>query len=233
MNKETFIEELKKINIIITADQLTQLETYYDLLVTENKKYNLTAITEKNDVYLKHFYDSLTIIKAIDIDNQYILDVGSGAGFPGMVLKIIFPNIKIDLLDATNKKCEFLKMVIKKLSLKDINVINARCEEYAKTNREKYDLVTSRAVAPLKHLLEYSIPVLKINGTFVALKSNIEDEIKNIDNYYQKLFLSDEKKITFKLPIEESNRTLYSIVKKAKTPDKYPRMYNQIIKKDI
>ncbi len=233
MNKEEFIEALKELGITLTEDQNHQLDQFYHLMLEWNKKINLTRIIKEEDVYLKHFYDSLTIIKAIDIDNQYILDVGSGAGFPGMVLKIIFPNIKIDLLDATNKKCEFLKMVIKKLSLKDINVINARCEEYAKTNREKYDLVTSRAVAPLKHLLEYSIPVLKINGTFVALKSNIEDEIKNIDNYYQKLFLSDEKKITFKLPIEESNRTLYSIVKKAKTPDKYPRMYNQIIKKDI
>lgn len=233
MNKETFIKELTKLNINLTKEQLNQLDTYYHLLVEENKKYNLTAITEEKDVYLKHFYDSLTIVKGIKLTNQYLCDIGTGAGFPGMVLKIAFPELKIDLLDATNKKCEFLKMVIDKLNLKDINVINARCEEYALTTREKYDLVTSRAVAPLKHLLEYSIPLLKINGTFISLKSNLKEEMENIDNYYQKLFLSDEKIIKFKLPYEESNRTLYIINKKRTTPSVYPRTYSQIKKKAI
>ena len=233
MNKEAFIKELTKLNINLTKEQLNQLDTYYHLLVEENKKYNLTAITEEKDVYLKHFYDSLTIVKGIKLTNQYLCDIGTGAGFPGMVLKIAFPELKIDLLDATNKKCEFLKMVIDKLNLKDINVINARCEEYALTTREKYDLVTSRAVAPLKHLLEYSIPLLKINGTFISLKSNLKEEMENIDNYYQKLFLSDEKIIKFKLPYEESNRTLYIINKKRITPSVYPRTYSQIKKKAI
>ncbi len=233
MNKEAFIKELTKLNINLTKEQLNQLDTYYHLLVEENKKYNLTAITEEKDVYLKHFYDSLTIVKGIKLTNQYLCDIGTGAGFPGMVLKIAFPELKIDLLDATNKKCEFLKMVIDKLNLKDINVINARCEEYALTTREKYDLVTSRAVAPLKHLLEYSIPLLKINGTFISLKSNLKEEMENIDNYYQKLFLSDEKIIKFKLPYEESNRTLYIINKKRTTPSVYPRTYSQIKKKAI
>lgn len=233
MNKEAFIKELTKLNINLTKEQLNQLDTYYHLLVEENKKYNLTAITEEKDVYLKHFYDSLTIVKGIKLTNQYLCDIGTGAGFPGMVLKIAFPELKIDLLDATNKKCEFLKMVIDKLNLKDINVINARCEEYALTIREKYDLVTSRAVAPLKHLLEYSIPLLKINGTFISLKSNLKEEMENIDNYYQKLFLSDEKIIKFKLPYEESNRTLYIINKKRTTPSVYPRTYSQIKKKAI
>ena len=233
MNKETFIMELKKIGIELTTLRLEQFNTYYELLIEENKKYNLTSITEESDVYLKHFYDSLMIIKGIKLENQYICDIGTGAGFPGMVLKIVFPNIKIDLLDATAKKCNFLKMVIEKLQLKSIDVINTRAEEYSKKNREKYDIVTSRAVAPLKHLLEYSVPMLKINGTFIALKSNIEEEIKNIDNYYQKLFLFNEKIIEFELPIEQSKRTIYTVVKKNTTPSIYPRQYNQIKKKEI
>ncbi len=233
MNKEEFVNELAKLNIKLSNNQLNQLNTYYQMLVEENKKYNLTAITEENQVYLKHFYDSITIVKAIKLDNQYICDIGTGAGFPGLVLKIIFPNIKIDLLDATNKKCEFLKMVIDKLELQNINVINARCEDYAKRVREKYDIVTSRAVAPLKHLLEYSIPLLKINGTFISLKSNISEEILNINNYYQKLSLFNENIIEFELPYEKSKRTIYMVMKEKATPLIYPRIYSQIKKKEI
>ena len=233
MNKEEFINEVKKLNIEINNDILNNLDTYYHLLYNENKKYNLTAITEEKSVYLKHFYDSLTIIKGINLDNQYVLDMGTGAGFPGLVLKIFFPNLKIDLLDATEKKCHFLKLVIDTLNLKNINVINARLEEYAITNRNKYDIVTSRAVAPLKHLLEYGIPLLKINGTFIALKSNLDSELTNIKNYYQKLFLINEVIEKFTLPIENSNRTIYKITKTKETPSIYPRKYSQIIKKDI
>ena len=230
MNKEEFIDELKKINIFLTEEQLKKLDIYYHLLVEENQKYNLTAITEASSVYLKHFYDSLTIIKSISLTNQYICDIGTGAGFPGMVLKIVFPNIKIDLLDATAKKCTFLNMVISKLDLKNVSVINARCEDYAKEVREKYDIVTSRAVAPLKHLLEYSIPLLKIGGYFISLKSNIDEEMININNYYQKLSLTNEQIIKFKLPFENSDRTIYKIKKIAKTNNKYPRKPNEIKK---
>lgn len=233
MNKEQFINELKKININISVDTLSKLEEYYQILVEENKKYNLTAITEEEQVYLKHFYDSLCIIKIIDLKDQYLLDIGTGAGFPGLVLKIVFPKLKIDLLDSTNKRCLFLQMVIDKLQLKNINVINARAEEYAKENREKYDIVTSRAVAPLKHLLEYSIPTLKVNGNFISLKSNIDEELKNIKNYYNKLHLSNEEIIKYELPYEKSLRTLYKVTKNNKTPSIYPRQYSQIKKKDI
>ncbi len=233
MNKEEFIEELKKIDINLTDSQLKALERYYELLVEENKKYNLTSITDKEMVYLKHFYDSLTIVKSIKLDNQYICDIGTGAGFPGIVLKIVFPNIKIDLVDATSKKCNFLNMVINELKLENINVINKRIEKYSRETIEKYDLVVSRAVAPLKHLLEYSISLLKIRGIFLALKGNIDEELLNIDNYYQKLKLSHENIIKFKLPKELSTRSIYSVEKIAKTPNIYPREYNQIIKKDI
>ena len=233
MNKEQFINELKKININISVDTLSDLEEYYKILVEENEKYNLTAITEESQVYLKHFYDSLCLVKVIDLDSQYLLDIGTGAGFPGLVLKIVFPNLKIDLIDSTNKKCLFLQKVIDKLKLKDINVINARAEEFAKNNREKYDIVTSRAVAPLKHLLEYSIPVLKVNGNFISLKSNIDEELKNIDNYHKKLYLTQEEVVTYQLPYELSLRTLYKVTKGKSTPLIYPRMYSQIKKKDI
>lgn len=233
MNKEEFINELAKLNINITDKQLRDLDTYYHFLVEENEKYNLTNITEETAAYLKHFYDSLTITKIINLNNQYICDIGTGAGFPGMVLKIIFPNLKIDLLDATTKKCDFLNQLINKLKLKNINVINNRAELYSRKNREKYDIVTSRAVAPLKHLLEYSIPLLKIDGKFIALKSNITDEIQNIGNYYKKLSLKDEKIIEFKLPKELSKRTIYEVTKANSTPSIYPRSYSQIKKKDI
>ena len=233
MNKERFIEELKKINIEVTDEKIEMLKKYYELLVTENEKYNLTNIINIEDVYLKHFYDSLTITKIIDLNNQKICDIGTGAGFPGIVLKIFFPHIKIDLLDSTSKKCNFLNMVIKELSLKEIKVINARAEEYSKEKREIYDIVVSRAVAPLKHLLEYSIPLLKINGTFIALKSNIDIEMQNIDNYYKKLNLYDEKIERFNLPIENSLRTIYSISKKSSTKLIYPRKYSQIKKQEI
>ncbi len=233
MTKEEFIQELKKININISCDILIKLDKYYHLLITENEKYNLTNITEETSVYLKHFYDSLTITKAINLDNQKILDIGSGAGFPGLVLKIVFPNIKIDLLDSTAKRCNFLKQVIEELSLNDINVINARAEDYAKENREKYDIVTSRAVAPLKHLLEYSIPMLKINGYFIALKSNLTDELVNISNYYKKLHLEEPITYEFTLPKENSLRTIYKVKKTAKTDIIYPRQYSQIKKKDL
>lgn len=233
MNKEEFLNELAKIDINLTDYQLNQLEEYYNLLIEENKKYNLTSITNKEDVYLKHFYDSLTISKIIKLDNQSICDIGTGAGFPGLVLKIAYPNTQITLLDSTLKKCNFLKMVIDKLQLKNIEVVNDRAEIYARNNREKYDIVTSRAVAPLKHLLEYSIPLLKVNGLFISMKGNIEKEIINIDNYEKKLSIELIDKIEFKLPIENSLRTIMKYQKISKTNIKYPRKYSDIKKKEI
>lgn len=231
MNKEKFIEELLKLNIQINDIQLEKLEKYYEILERENKLYNLTAITEKESVFLKHFYDSLTIVKIIDLNDESLCDLGTGAGFPGMVLKIMFPNLKITLIDATLKKCNFLEKVIKELNLENIKVINARVEEYAKIEREKYDIVTARAVAPLKHLLEYGIPLLKVNGTFIAMKGNINDELNGIENYENKLKIKQNKRIDFQLPIESSNRTLISFIKLEKTDIKYPRKYSEIKKK--
>lgn len=233
MNKQKFIDELLKLNIEISEIQLEKLEKYYEILERENKLYNLTSITEKESVFLKHFYDSLTIVKIIDLDKQSLCDLGTGAGFPGMVLKIMFPNLKITLIDATLKKCKFLEKVIRELKLENINVINARVEEYAKIEREKYDIVTARAVAPLKHLLEYGIPLLKINGIFIAMKGNLNEELNGIENYINKLKIKQDKRVDFQLPIENSSRTLISFIKLEKTDNKYPRKYNEIKKKNL
>lgn len=233
MNKEEFIQSLKDINIEIDEKQLQQLEDYYNLLITENKKYNLTAITEKEQVYLKHFYDSITLSKIIDLNDEHLCDIGTGAGFPGLVLKIMFPSLKVTLIESNGKKCNFLNIVKGKLKLENLEIINERAEIYSIKNREIYDIVTSRAVAPLKHLLEYSIPTVKENGYYIAMKSNIEHEIDNIENYYQKLDIQLEKKITFNLPQEESLRTLLLYKKYKKTNIKYPRKYTEIKKKDI
>ena len=233
MNKEIFMIELKKLGINITEKQLIQLEMYQKLLESENKLYNLTAITQKEDVFLKHFYDSLTIYKIHHLSNQSLCDLGSGAGFPGLVLKIVFPELKITLIDATLKKCHFLEKVIEKLKLSNINVINTRAEDFAKTNREIFDIVTARAVAPLKHLLEYGIPLLKINGVFIAMKGNISNEIINIDNYLTKLKIKHDKVISFNLPIENSTRNLISFTKLDKTDPKYPRKYTDIKNKEL
>ena len=233
MNKELFIEELNKLNINPTTKQLEQLEKYYEILVTENQKYNLTAITDKESVYLKHFYDSLTITKIIELNNQTLCDIGTGAGFPGMVLKIFFPNLKVTLVDATLKKCNFLNYVIDELQLTNIEVLNKRAEEFSKEVREQYDIVTSRAVAPLKHLLEYSIPLVKVNGTYIAMKSDVTNEIIGISNYEKKLDIRQIDIVKFKLPIENSLRTLISYEKLKVTNSMYPRKYNEIKKKEL
>lgn len=233
MNKKEFINALKELNISVTPLQLEKLNIYYNLLIEENKKYNLTAITNKEDVYLKHFYDSLTLTKIITLSNQHICDIGTGAGFPGIVLKIIFPDLKVTLLDSTEKKCKFLKLIISKLNLNNIDVINERAEIYSKTTREKYDIVTSRAVAPLKHLLEYSIPLVKVNGYYIAMKGDISKEIVGIDIYEKKLDIKEVKRLSFELPKENSIRTLIKYQKIAKTNIKYPRKYTEIKKKEI
>lgn len=233
MNKETFIKELKKLNIELKETTLAMLNEYYSILKEENQKYNLTRIIEEDDVYLKHFYDSLTITKIIDINNQSICDLGSGAGFPGLVLGICFPSAKLTLIESNGKKCNFLNIVKEKLNLNNVTIINTRIEEYAKENRELYDIVTARAVAPLKHLLEYGIPLVKINGIFIAMKANVENEEQNIDNYYNKLNIKEEQRIVFNLPHENSIRTLIKYQKEKETDKRYPRRYNEIIKKDI
>jgi len=230
MNQNDFIKELNKLNVILTQTQLDQLNKYYELLIEYNKVMNLTGITEKNQVYLKHFYDSITLIKSINLNNvDSLCDIGTGAGFPGLVLKIVFPNLKITLLDSLNKRINFLKKVIEELNLKDIEVIHTRAEEYAINNRNKFDVTTARAVAHLSILLEYAIPMTKENGYFISLKGNIEEEIKEINNALKNLNTEIELIETFKLPIENSIRNIIKF-KKNKDNKKYPRKYGEIKK---
>lgn len=233
MFKEEFLNKTKELGITITEEMLNKLDTYYHILKEENNKYNLTRIIEEDAVYLKHFYDSLTITKVIDINNQSICDIGSGAGFPGLVLAICFPNTKLTLIESNGKKCNFLNIVKDKLNLTNVTILNARAEEFSKNNREVFDIVTARAVAPLKHLLEYGIPLLKIGGYFITMKANVENEEVNITNYYNKLNIKEVTREVFNLPKEDSIRTIIKYQKLKETDYKYPRRYSEIIKRDI
>lgn len=224
MNLDLFIEETKKIGIELTSQQLEKLNQFYELLISWNQKMNLTRIIEKEDVYLKHFYDSLTLSKVIDLKQDLTLcDVGSGAGFPGIVLKICFPNLKITLLDSLQKRVNYLNEIIKELDLKNIEAIHTRAEDYAKQNREKFDIVTARAVANLKILSELCIPMVKVNGLFIVMKANIEEEIENSTEILKKLDSKIEKIETFYLPIENSIRNIIMIQKQKTTNNLYPR----------
>lgn len=233
MNKEEFVKEVEKLGISVDDKILKSLNTYYEMLIDYNSHTNLTRITDKEEVYLKHFYDSLTITKVVNIDNQSICDLGSGAGFPGLVLAICFPNAQLTLIEANGKKCHFLNIVKESLNLDNATIINTRVEDYSKKNREVFDIVTARAVAPLKHLLEYGIPLVKVNGYFIAMKANTENEEINIVNYYNKLDIKEESRVIFNLPKENSIRTIIKYLKLKETSSKYPRRYSEIIKKDI
>lgn len=233
MNDKEFKEELSKLGIVLTSTQEKQLEMYYNLLIEWNNKMNLTGITERNSVYLKHFYDCITLIKAIDLTkNLKIVDVGTGAGFPGLVLKIVFPNLDVVLVDALNKRINFLNHVIESLKLKNIEAIHDRIENYAKNNLEVFDLVTCRAVAKLNIISELCLPLAKINGYFIPMKATIEDEISDT-KYLEVLKSKVESVITFNLPIENSVRNLIVIKKYGSIDKKYPRQYDKIIKNPL
>jgi len=231
MEIDNFILEIEKLGIKCDEKKLIQLEKYYELLIEWNKVMNLTGIVEKKEVYLKHFYDSLTLCKIIDLKNyNNLCDVGTGAGFPGIVLKIFFPDLNIVLVDSLNKRIKFLNEVIKELDLQKITTIHTRIEEYASLNHEKFDIVTARAVAPLNILLEYCIPLVKVSGYFVALKGNVEEEINVSKNAFIKLDCAVENCINFKLPIENSNRSIVKIIKRKITNKVFPRKYSDIKK---
>lgn len=233
MNDKEFKEKLSKLGIVLTSTQENQLEMYYNLLIEWNNKMNLTGITERNSVYLKHFYDCITLIKAIDLTkNLKIVDVGTGAGFPGLVLKIVFPNLDVVLVDALNKRINFLNHVIESLKLENIEAIHDRIENYAKNNLEVFDLVTCRAVAKLNIISELCLPLAKINGYFIPMKATIEDEISDT-KYLEVLKSKVESVITFNLPIENSVRNLIVIKKYGSIDKKYPRQYDKIIKNPL
>ncbi len=233
MNQSDFIKEVDALGIKLTDKQLNQLNLYYELLVEYNKKMNLTGITIKEDVYLKHFYDSLTIVKAINLNEvDTLCDIGSGAGLPGIVLKIVFPNLKVLLIDSLNKRVEFLKIVISKLGLTNIEALHYRIEEYGIKNREIFDVVTARAVAGTNILLEYAASLVKKNGYFIPLKGHKED-ITLYEKACQKLGLKLDEEISFLLPVENSERTIFKFKKVSSTPQKYPRKNSEIKKRPL
>lgn len=232
MNIDEFKSEVEKLGINVTIEQVNKLERYYDLLIEWNEKINLTAITDKKDVYLKHFYDSLTIVKIIDLSKvNSLCDLGTGAGFPGIVLKIFFPHLNLTLVDALNKRIKFLEVVINDLSLGDVILKHVRAEEYAKTNRECFDVVTARALSSFPILLEYGIPLLKVNGHLVAMRGVNDSDIGI--NALKVLNSKINNILEFKLPYENSQRTLIDVLKTNKTLLKYPRKYSEIKKKSL
>ncbi len=234
MTQSKFIEELKKIGIELSEKQISQFKDYFSLLVEWNEKINLTSIIEQEEVYLKHFYDSLTLVKAIDFSNyESLCDVGSGAGFPGIPLKIIFPELEVTLIDSLQKRINFLDIVIHNLKLEKIEAIHSRIEEYGEKNREKYDIVTARAVSSLNVLLEYTIPLVKIKGYFIAMKSAYKEEIKSSKKAIEIMKVKVDKVIEFELPIERSLRSLIVLKKEAKTDKKYPRKISEIKKRPL
>ena len=180
MTENEFLNELTKLNINLTTEQQEKLKNYAEFLLSYNEHTNLTAIKNIDEVYLKHFYDSLTLSKIANFTNESLLDIGTGAGFPGLVLAIVYPNLQVTLLDSNNKKIKFLQECLSKLNLKNVTLVQERAEVYTKNNREKFDYVTSRAVAELRILLELGIPSLKVNGHFLIMKANLSYQKKTV-----------------------------------------------------
>lgn len=233
MNKEQFIKEVEKLGIKVSDESLILLDKYYNFLSEYNKHTNLTRITSESEVYLKHFYDSLTITKVIDLENENtLLDIGSGAGFPGVVLKIFFPNLEVSLLDSNNKKTKFLTLLCGELNL-EINIVCDRAENHTKKFINYYDVVVARAVANLRVLAEITIPLVKENGYFIAMKANAEEEIKDCNNTLKIMRSETIKCEKFILPVDESNRTIILIKKLQLSKLKNLRTYEKILKSEI
>ena len=221
-----FSKGLQELNIELTDKQYQQFINYYEMLIERNKVMNLTAITELSEVVTKHFIDSLAVVKSITLEKQRVLDLGTGAGFPGIPLKIVFPELDITLLDSLNKRLIFLNEVIEKLELDKIVTLHGRAEDYGRDMkyREQFDLCLSRAVANLSSLTEYCLPYVKKNGYFISYKSgNGTEEAEGAARAIKILGGTIEKVYDFALPGTEVERTLIQIKKIALTPKNYPR----------
>ena len=234
MNIEEFISEVKKLGIDVTEEQLRELDLYCTFLLEYNTHTNLTAIRNREEVYLKHFYDSLTLTKIIDL-NEYntLLDIGTGAGFPGMVLKIFFPHLQIYLVDSNNKKTKFLMELKEKLNVDNLEVINNRIENITPRFINKIDIVTARAVTNLPVLLELALPLVKTNKYFIAMKGNATEELENSKYAISYLESKLDNVIDFKLPNNTGKRTLISIKKEKLSDINKLRSYEKIIKKPL
>ncbi len=223
--KELFL----KYGFELNDKQLNQFETYFEMLVEWNERINLTAITEKREVYIKHFLDSLYATKAIDFKDQSICDIGSGAGFPGIPLKILYPELQLTIIDALNKRINFLDLLCDKLEIESNNV-HARAEEYIKEKRESYDVVFARAVARLNILSELCIPYVKCNGYFLALKGNNTEELDEGKKAISILGGTVEDVISYSLPEDMGDRSILKVKKTKNTKHKYPRAFGKIKK---
>lgn len=231
MNKEEFIFALQNLNLDVTDEKLEKLSNYYKYITEYNSHTNITAITEESEVYLKHFYDSLTLVKAADLSkNIKLLDIGSGAGFPGIVLKIFFPNIDLTVLDSNNKKTTFLSEITDKLNLENVTVINARAEEYYPKHLNEFDLVTSRAVAFIDIIASLAIPFVKTSGKIVLMKGKFDTEEIVLKNHLNDLNIKSYEIINFDLPGTNDERNLIILNKKEDTVKVYT--YAQIIKQN-
>lgn len=234
MNKEEFIREVEKLGIKVTKKNLEQLEIYCEYLLEYNKHTNLTAIKTKEEVYLKHFYDSLTLCKVIDLTKEEsLLDIGSGAGFPGMVLKIFFPNLKVYLVDSNNKKTKFLEGLKIKLNVNNLEVINNRIEKLYDLFLNKIDIVTARAVTNLTILSELAIPIVKKDKYFIAMKGNATEEINESRYAINYLNCQIETIDNFELFNNFGHRTIIKIKKIKESERKSIRSYDKIIKKPL
>lgn len=233
--REYFLEATKNFKLQLNEKQLAQLERYYEMLVEWNEKINLTAITDPQGVAVKHFADSLTVFNYIDIpENASVIDVGTGAGFPGMVLKIARPDIQLTLLDSLQKRLNFLDIVLEKLNL-EAKLIHSRAEEGGQNDdlRETYDFAVSRAVAQLNMLSEFCLPYVRLSGCFIAFKGNINNELESARNAIGILGGKINKIYAFDLPMDGGSRNLIQIEKVRPTPDKYPRAFGKIKSKPL
>lgn len=230
-----FKKELLELNISLTKKMEDRFLLYYERLVETNEKMNLTAITEKNEVYCKHFLDSLEITRAIDCDKKMTLcDVGSGAGFPSIPLAIVNDNCEVTIIDALNKRINFLNDLVKELELENVIALHKRAEDFAKEKREYFDLVTARAVARLNILVELCLPLTKLGGKMIAMKgSSGLEEVEDAQKAIQVLGGTIEKTITVELPEGMGKREIIIIKKIKNTPSKYPRSFAKIKERPI
>ncbi len=234
MKQEEFILKLKEKGLNLSSSQIEQFELYLRTLQEYNKVMDLTTIIEDEDVYEKHFYDSLLCSFKIDLNSKSLLDVGSGAGFPGIPLAIAYPNTQITLLEPTTKRCNFLEIVKNKLGLDNVTIINDRAENYIKGHEESFDVVTARAVSRLNILLELVASYLKVNGTFISLKGKIGlEELKEASNALKTLSLKLDFVQEEHLISNDDVRINIFIKKLGKTNPKYPRNYGQIKKRPL